>query len=325
MMRKKGYTLVEVILSLALIALLLIPISNIVMTALKTENRSETRQEGASAGQKVLEELKTYDNTDFFSGGVPTEINLLDGTQLLNVPSSPDTYKYEGSLQDGNRTYDVIATFEKNNDFSNYMAATNTAATRPDSDYVCIIKFLTDPIGNNIKIADENVKAIPTHSGKDTKLLFDVKEGGIKVIDYTDNKNNGEIASKSGITIPDNSRIKIYLDDSYTGKNNGTSPSTIPIILNNACNNIILDVVSGEKTSGKVSITSSNFLAAAGIDIDGTGKNEEVSASTFTARQNIKVNSQEDVTAIGDLYKVTLVVKYKGEEIFKSEVSNNIN
>ena len=314
-MRKKGYTLVEVILSLALIALLLIPISNIVMTALKTENRSETRQEGASAGQKVLEELKTYDNTDFFSGGVPTEINLLDGTQLLNVPSGPDTYKYEGSLQDGNRTYDVTATFEKNNDFSNYMAATNTAATRPDSDYVCIIKFSTDPIGDNIKIADENLKAIPPHSGKDTKLLFDVKKGGIKVIDYTDNKNNGEIASKSGITIPDNSRIKIYLDDSYTGK--------IPIILNNACNNIILDVVSGEKTSGKVSITSSNFLVAAGINIDGT--TETVSSSTFTARQNIKVNSQEDVTAVGDLYKVTLVVKYKGEEIFKSEVSNNIN
>ena len=325
-MRKKGYTLVEIILSLALIALLLIPISNIVMTALKTGNRAETRQEGASAGQKVLEELKTYDNASIFSTGIPSAIDLLDGTQLLLSNVAGDTYEYAGTLtDDGNRQYDIIATFEKNNNFSGYMAATNTAATRPDGDYVCMIKFSADSFNNYINLYGTDAageKTIPIHSGNDTKLLLDVRGDRIKVIDYTNGVNNGEIASRS-ITIPDSSRIKIYLDDSYTGANNGVNPSIIPIILNNACNNIVLDVVSGENTKGKISITSSNFLAAEGIYIDGA--TTTVSTDTFTARQNIKMNSQEDVTAIGDLYKVTLVVRYQGQEIFKSEVSNNMD
>ena len=49
---RKGYTLLEVILSVALIALLLIPISNMIMTAMKSNKRADIRQDGAIVGQQ---------------------------------------------------------------------------------------------------------------------------------------------------------------------------------------------------------------------------------------------------------------------------------
>lgn len=83
---RKGYTLLEVILSVALIALLLIPISNMIMTAMKSNKRADIRQDGAIVGQQVLEELKTYNS---LSSSTP--INLLDGVTQFDVVAASST------------------------------------------------------------------------------------------------------------------------------------------------------------------------------------------------------------------------------------------
>ena len=59
--RKKGMTLIEAIISVALFSILIIPISGLVMTAMKTSEKAEAKQEASYVGQGILEEMNIYD------------------------------------------------------------------------------------------------------------------------------------------------------------------------------------------------------------------------------------------------------------------------
>lgn len=327
--KRKGYTLLEVILSVALIALLLIPISNMIITAMKSSKRADIRQDGAVVGQQVLEELKTYDNL-----ATNTPINLLDGTTFNKVPESSTATQtmYSGSMQDGKQNYEVNILVEKDNNFNGYMAATTTASNKPDTDYSCILNLKTDGTQNKAYFNGAGEANIPYYAGNETKLLLYVRRTGsnltLKLYDYTSG-NAVQATPLCQTTVNDydatnnttKNLVKIAIDESFTGRNNGRNPGVIPIIVDSDSTGLVFDIVKGKNTEGKVSVTSS--LPISNISFDGTL--QQASKETFTARQNIQKQSTEDVTAIGDLYKITVVVKDKGEEIFRSQVSNNLN
>ena len=331
--KRKGYTLLEVILSVALIALLLIPISNMIMTAMKSSKRADIRQDGAVVGQQVLEELKTYDNLDLATN---TPINLLDGETRFDkvLASSTATQTvYSGSMKDGKQTYEVNVLVEKDNNFNGYMAATTTASNKPDTDYSCILNLKTDGTQNKVYFNGAGTEAnIPYYAGNETKLLLYVRRTGsnltLKLYDYTSG-NAVKATPLCETTVNDydatnnttKNLVKIAIDESFTGRNNGRNPGVIPIIVDSDSTGLVFDIVKGKNAEGKISVTSS--LPISNISFDGTL--QQSSKETFTARQNIQKQSTEDITAIGDLYKITVVVKDKGEEIFRSQVSNNLN
>lgn len=328
---RKGYTLLEVILSVALIALLLIPISNMIMTAMKSNKRADIRQDGAVVGQQVLEELKTY-NT--LSSSTP--INLLDGVTHFDVVAASSTATktvYSGEMRDGKQKYEVNVIAEKDNNFSNYMAATTTPSSKPDSDYSFILKFKTDGTQNRVCFNGGEVN-IPT--GSNTKLLLYLRRDAsnpnnlsLKLYDYTSG-NAQEASPLCQNTINDynatsnstKNLVKIELDASFTGKNNGNDPGIIPIIVDSNSTGLVLDIVREKETKGKISVTSS---LSNGDNLSFDGHSREASGETFTARQNIRRQDTEDITAIGDLYNITVVVKNNGEEIFRSKTSSNLN
>lgn len=330
--KRKGYTLLEVILSVALIALLLIPISNMIITAMKSSKKADIRQDGAVVGQQVLEELKTYDNLDLATN---TPINLLDGTRFDKVLESSTATQtmYSGSMQDGKQTYEVNILVEKDNNFNGYMAATTTASNKPDTDYSCILNLKTDGTQNKAYFNGAGTEAnIPYYAGNETKLLLYVRRTGsnltLKLYDYT-NGNAIEASPLCQTTVNDydatnnttKNLVKISMDESFTGRNNGRNPGVIPVIVDSDSTGLVFDIVKGKNTKGKISVTSS--LPISNISFDGTL--QQASTSTVTIKQNIQKQDTEDITAIGDLYRITIVVKDKGEEIFRSQVSNNLN
>ncbi len=331
---KKGYTLLEVILSVALIALLLIPISNMIMTAMKSNKRADIRQDGAVVGQQVLEELKTY-NT--LSSSTP--INLLDGVTHFDVVAASTTATktvYSGEMRDGKQKYEVNVIAEKDSNFNNYMAATTTPSSKPDTDYSFILKFKTDGTQNVVCFNGGEIN-IPYNLGSNTKLLLYLRRDAsnpnnlsLKLYDYTsgdaqeanplceDTINDYNETSNSTKNV-----VKIELDASFTGRNNGNDPGTIPIIVDSNSINVVLDIVKEKETKGKVSVISSLANDNGRISFDGNPQN--ASKETFTAKQNIKRQDTKDITAIGDLYNITVVVKNNGEEIFRSQTSSNLN
>lgn len=329
--KRKGYTLLEVILSVALIALLLIPISNMIMTAMKSSKRADIRQDGAVVGQQVLEELKTYDNLDLATN---TPINLLDGTSFNKILASTTATQtvYSGSMKDGKQTYEVNVLVEKDNNFNGYMAATTTASNKPDTDYSCILNLKTDGTQNKAYFNGASIEANIPYAGNETKLLLYVRRTGnnltLKLYDYTSG-NAVEATPLCETTVNDydatngttKNLVKIAIDESFTGRNNGRNPGLIPIIVDSNSAELVLDIVKEKDAKGKISVTSS--LPISNINFDGNP--QQASTSTVTIKQNIQKQSTEDITAIGDLYKITVVVKDKGEEIFRSQVSNNLN
>ena len=329
--KRKGYTLLEVILSVALIALLLVPISNMIMTAMKSSKRADIRQDGAVVGQQVLEELKTYDNLDLATN---TPINLLDGTSFNKILASTTATQtvYSGSMKDGKQTYEVNVLVEKDNNFNGYMAATTTASNKPDTDYSCILNLKTDGTQNKAYFNGASIEANIPYAGNETKLLLYVRRTGnnltLKLYDYTSG-NAVEATPLCETTVNDydatngttKNLVKIAIDESFTGRNNGRNPGLIPIIVDSNSAELVLDIVKEKNAKGKISVTSS--LPISNINFDGNP--QQASTSTVTIKQNIQKQSTEDITAIGDLYKITVVVKDKGEEIFRSQVSNNLN
>ena len=79
---QKGMTLIEVIISVALLSILLLPLSGIVISSLKNSKEGEYKQKATYIGQKVIEELKAYDNLVLKTDGIERYFQLLDGDKI---------------------------------------------------------------------------------------------------------------------------------------------------------------------------------------------------------------------------------------------------
>lgn len=67
---RKGMTLIEVVMSVALIAILLIPLANVAMNASKTNKDAEIKQEASQVGQSIIEELTSSNEMTVVSNRV---------------------------------------------------------------------------------------------------------------------------------------------------------------------------------------------------------------------------------------------------------------
>ncbi len=107
--RKKGMTLIEAIISVALFSILIIPISGLVMTAMKTSEKAEEKQEASYVGQGILEEMNIYDEITIKDG----KFKLLDGGEIYE--DSKNLYKDKGNIiRDG---FKVEVTLNKDSNF----------------------------------------------------------------------------------------------------------------------------------------------------------------------------------------------------------------
>jgi len=110
---KKGITLIEAIISVALLAILIIPLSNVVLAAFQTNKNGEIKQKASFVGQKVLEEMEAYDELRLISGN---HFLLLDGDQINET--SPNNYSGSFTRATLGNDFRVVLTMEKDSDFN---------------------------------------------------------------------------------------------------------------------------------------------------------------------------------------------------------------
>lgn len=84
---KKGFSLVEILISITILVILIIPLSSMIMTSMKKNKQSEKVQEASSKGQSLIEEFSAYDQINFTdeanpSGILEKRITTLDGTNF---------------------------------------------------------------------------------------------------------------------------------------------------------------------------------------------------------------------------------------------------
>lgn len=319
---KKGYTLVEVVLSVALLALLMVPIFGMITTTFKSSQKADDRQEGSVVGQNLLEELKSNISTV-----TAANIPLLDGNNLSSITAAVPTY--EGNI-DG---YNVRVVMTKNNDLGDYRNEMNTVqASRADDEYTCIVKFTTDPVSGNNQVAvyaSGDLTQVQNDIGSPIdKLMLDMRvhEGdfAISLHEYYGTNYRPIELKRIPLTssLVSNNRIKILLDDTFTGN--------IPIAVNNAINNIKIEIVKSKNVTGSVSVTGQggqvtvvNMGTITATGISPVPEQINISTATFTASQNIIQQGAID-DGVGDMYKIQVEVKKDGQTIFTSEVNKNL-
>ena len=89
--QKKGLTLIEVIISMALFGIMAVPVATMVNYSIKSNHQAELRQEAAFVGQKILEELSAV-REDLVIG----ENNLfgLSSVMIEEAKDENQTYEY---------------------------------------------------------------------------------------------------------------------------------------------------------------------------------------------------------------------------------------
>lgn len=295
---KKGMTLIEVIISVTLLSILIVPLSGLVMSSLKNNKDSEYRQKASYVGQKVLEELKAYDKITLKNDAGKKYFELLDGDEikkdLLGDPSG-NTFigsfdrsiygKPRGTLRAGEEIYKVKVTIKKDENFQ--YSDNNNLNEYSDADFR--LNFLKD---GNDKI---NLDSDPTNKkieiNNNEEIIIELSES-LNLNLYKKNDKNSKIEdTKSGLI---NNKLLLYLDKTYSNINNIE-------IKNNTSNAMEVHLIKNTDSSAKLSV------------ISGGG-------NVILYEENEVEKSQ-----IADMYNYTVIVMdEKDKELFRGSSSKNL-
>lgn len=246
---KKGMTLIEVIISVTLLSILIVPLSGLVMSSLKNNKDSEYRQKASYVGQKVLEELKAYDKIILRNDAGERYFQLLDGDKIVKdltgntfvgdfertiygSPLEPESsneriYKVNVEIQK-----DINFQYDDNNNLSEY----NNADFR--------LNFLRENGVDKIQLASN----IANSSSIDNEDIMIELSNNLNLKVYK--KNNKSPIIDNTKVAPINNRLLLYLDSTYT-KNTNIE------IKNDTSNTIEIYLIKNKGTLGKLNLYSS--------------------------------------------------------------------
>lgn len=112
-----GFSLVELLVSMVILAIIVVPLLNSFLTAARTNAKAKRVLEATTAGQNLVERIKAQSVEDFVTGGAASgaaiTIPLTDGAgnPLTDADGNPYyCYQKTISLDVDGRTYDAVAT-----------------------------------------------------------------------------------------------------------------------------------------------------------------------------------------------------------------------
>lgn len=334
--KKKGVTLIEVLASLAILALLIIPIANLVINSSSTAKRSQDKQKAYLAGQSVLEQIGNIDNSKEIDS-YDLEYTNMSGDLVtgdkISFPKGSDAVTSELSNV-GNARYKMFVTLKK--ELTNESPEERSISVDTGEDFMT--KYPQSALALQLSKTSESAPIDvynPNDPTRSYSFVNNESKGYVIYIasdgtcDLYEDKNYGtgspEIGTKlmSGIGTINNSynKLRIYLaGNKKLNTSNGTVPS-IPL-----SGNLNLSVVSDyagindlevEVTKGEDVSTILSMPVKLGDSVPGSIHVNEYSAEGDLSKK------------IGDLYKVTVEVrpingKDAGDDIFSGSTTCNV-
>lgn len=320
---RKGMTLIEVVMSVALIAILLIPLANVAMSTLKTNEKSEIKQEASQVGQNVMEELTSYDELKIGAG---SKVTFSKGDLKYNPGDDKNILKgtFTGINQDKS-SYNAKVTYEKD---SSVNADENGTG-------------LANYIQSNSSMVINGILNIRSYNSSNNKYT---------IVSQKYNTTSNEVEDKSTSKISRDSTKSFVLkvnDDSYylyeqnsliSNDDNSAPKECIQGVMSNtsASEQTIIIVLSKElkeKTIPKIKIHVENNLSDNKMVKLIVWKEAGTQANEIIEYNEEKSNfSQSELTEttdvrLGDLYKITVEVTKKGDDsdvIFKTVSTKNL-
>lgn len=187
---KKGFSLIEILVSLAIASIIVLSITQLIINMIKFNKKSEDRQQTTLVGQQIVEEIKTLDSSNISS----SLIKISDDLILNRVENSNE---YKGILTDRNnlsKTYDVALTLNYENQGMNK----NNEKVNIEN----AIKFKSEVINEVLIIKDENnneVAKLNLNTNETPKLIIERR---------TELNNKGKIDNALSINLED----EVFID-----------------------------------------------------------------------------------------------------------------
>lgn len=342
---RKGVTLIEVVIAIVIIAIMMIPIGNIVMKTIRVNKDAEAKQKATNIAQKALDEFSNYTElkvnrnaaaprTGKISLGSMGDIDVEIKNQEISfkdVERKIPVEKVEEDKKKDKGEYIVSYTMEKNPDVSQDL----TYDTSKDVDkYAAILEFTGSQliIKNEINgdkfeagVAPINYSTITASNRKQDiylHILQDDEDGHIIGFGlYSDKDGNNPIQE---VQINDSTlkSLKIVQTKEYQGY----LSNDINIY---ASTDINSDNIANVELFEDKDIKSKNEKNI-NIYLDDT-----FGGNLYRTPKYIRktlVNGQDKAKPLGDLYDLTVVVKKKGylnskneeKTVFKGKASSNI-
>ena len=119
----KGFSLIEIIISLAIASIMILSGYQLIINAVKLNKKGEDRQQANLVGQQVIEEIKTIDDRN-----ISTNLLTINENLILTGTINGNINEYKGTLLDESGEYDVNIFIEKedvDNKKNNYNSEIN--------------------------------------------------------------------------------------------------------------------------------------------------------------------------------------------------------
>ena len=302
---KKGITLIEVIISVALLSILIIPLSTMVITSLKNKEESSDRQKATYIGQKILEELKAYDVIYLKEDDNIKYFNLLDGLdsdreirEVSNNKLNEFTGEFKrnifGNQKDdpSEKLFNIEVNINKNDEFKNdlnYIDKTLAGYMLTFNENSIYYEFIKDQ-------NDEKNKIPTSFIASNNIVDIEINKNILTLDNGTTKKDIPKELDKSNILI-------INLEDSY-----------------NKSTNINISNLQ-EKISEEKSINEALEI----ILIKNRAENNSINIIASEGDILVKEINLDDNLDLNDTYNYEIIVKDENnKEIFKAKLSSKL-
>lgn len=221
---KKGFTLLEVIISLALISIILIPISNMVLTSVKINKATENKQQAKAVLQETIENIKAIErlsteSSNPLSNGITLSKSMGEDKKLIySLSGNVNEFSIEGSIKESS-----IVTNNKVNeikvDKTIYFHKSSISISE-NSESISIGEAIKKSSGSLVTPSEE--VAIKMSDGQDITITYGENKNIISIPTPENNalliclKENGEKKLKLNIeNSSERKKLKVYL---YNGE-----------------------------------------------------------------------------------------------------------
>lgn len=336
--KKGGFTLIEVLMTISLIMIVMLPLSQFVKNAQETSLKAKRKQEGGSIGQSVLEQIQNADILRSEDG----EIYMLikNGNDNEKIYFNKDNKEYDFNNSASNDKFRIKPEVEKVDKYTYDYSTTNTTDNREKikiyneddgnvnmdifKKYNSVITFL-----NNGRICFNNEDVFNKSYIKGKELMINLYKdiNGKYVYSFYDdiscirkdieiNKSNSDLNntckillyfSETGVKLSDGNAMEDVFKEPFNGDVNIS-------IKNDIDKRVYFDVVKGKNVKGNINVES---------------KKENLDSQNNFSINKYDYSQTTSTKKLGDLYEIKIKVSYiKNEEdkeiLFNSKTTKNL-
>lgn len=305
--KKKGVTLLEILISIAILAIVSIPVAGMLTTAVRTNKNGEDKQKATLMGQQILEEIRV---TDDFSRAVTLSgfltINLSPGTPSTVCTGTNDGFLVSVNLKKDNSIQFTEDTEEKKMDGNLY------------------IKY--EDLSGNINVSNNEGFLSSGNTGDTINDSFQASVDNKIIIE---NRNDKIIVSLKASNV-------ISEKLSFLKKDEADKSGNIKInLMDYECyNKLKVEVINNvtDNVASPVSLYLDKTNSKAYVDPPGTEPKKtdtrvvsiENSVGTLKRYNNVISEDESNDKKMGSVYNVEVKVSKDSKDLFIGEAIKNI-